>query len=191
VNAKRLANKKQKRLLLNFNTMKRFFMTKSILVLLVSVLITSLSLNSYAQRGPRASKDSARFENIIPNLTAEQKTKIESLRVKQYKEVLPLKNELGEKKAHLKTLESAEKVDRDAINKTIDEITVLQGKIFKMKVNQRLDFGSILTDEQKAFISTHRGMGGKGHMNMRRGEKGRMGEGVKANSPNPNCPMNK
>lgn len=145
--------------------MKRKVLTKSLLVLLVSVLITSFSLNSYAQRDPRALCDSTRSSCRIPNLNAEQKTKIETLKIKHLKEVTPLRNELDEKKAHLKTLKSMEKVDRDAINKTIDEITALQGKIMKMKVNHRLDVAALLTDEQKVFFNSHREMRGRGgHM---------------------------
>ncbi|NOU17131.1 MAG: Spy/CpxP family protein refolding chaperone [Bacteroidales bacterium] len=155
--------------------MKKTVVTKSLLVLLVSVLITSFSLNSYAQRGPREFRDSARIDHRIPNLTADQKTKIETLRTKHLKEVTPLRNELDEKRAHLKTLESMEKVDRDAINKTIDEITTLQGKIVKMKVNHRLDVASLLTDEQKVFFNSHREMRGKGghmrHPGMERMER--------------------
>lgn len=155
--------------------MKKTVVKKSLLVLLVSVLITSFSLNSYAQRGPREFRDSARIDHKIPNLTAEQKTKIEGLRVKHQKEVIPLKNELEEKRAHLKTLESMEKVDRDAINKTIDEITALQGKIMKMKVNHRLDVAALLTDEQKVFFNSHREMRDEGrhmrHPGMKRMER--------------------
>jgi Spy/CpxP family protein refolding chaperone len=165
--------------------MKRGVLVKGLLMLLISVLISSFSLSSFAQRGPRNFKDSARFENRIPNLTAEQKTKIESLKVKQFKEVLPLKNELAEKKAHLRTLESTEKVDRDAVNKTVDEITALQGKLFKLKVNHRLDFASLLTDEQKVFISTHHATRAKGQMQMRM--RNRMKEGFKNGPHQPNC----
>jgi len=171
--------------------MKRFMLTKSLLVLMVSVLITSFSLNSYAQRGPREMKDSARFEMGIPKLTADQKTKIEGMRVKHLKEVTPLKNEMVEKKAHLNTLESAEKVDRDAINKTIDEISALQGKIMKMKVNHRLDVASVLTDDQKVFFNAHRGHEGKGHMDMGRGKRKGMDDEMGGNPNQPNCPMNK
>ncbi len=157
--------------------MKRKVLTKSLLVLLVSVLITSFSLNSYAQRGPRALCDSTRSSCRIPNLTADQKTKIETLKVKHLKEVTPLRNELDEKKAHLKTLKSMEKVDRDAINKTIDEITALHGKIMKMGVNHRLDVAALLTDEQKVFFNSHRGGrdrdGDRGRGMGRDGDRGR------------------
>ncbi len=153
---------------------------------MVSVLITAVSSNTYAQRGPRptdSKRDSAKFERGIPNLTADQKTKIESLKVKHIKEITPIKNELAEKKAHLTTLESVEKPDKDAINKTIDEISTLQGKLMKMKVSHRLDVSSFLTDEQKVFFNSHREMGEKGHMGkgMRKGMGGDC----------PNCPNKK
>lgn len=165
--------------------MKSRFITKGLLVLMISALITTLSSNTFAQRGPNDSRrDSTRFERCIPNLTADQKTKIESLRVKHLKEVTPLKNELAEKRAHLKTLESVEKPDKDAINKTIDEITSLHGKIMKMGASHRLEVSSNLTDEQKVYFNSHRGQ--KGQMGMGRGMgKGRMGGN---NCPNPNCP---
>jgi len=181
--------------------MKRVAISKSILVLLVSVLITSISFNSFAQRGPRAIGDSTRFDCRIPNLTAEQKTKMDGLRVKHLKEVTQLRNELAEKKAHLNTLESAEKVDRDAISKTIDEISILHGKIMKSGANHRLEVSSNLTDEQKVFFNAHQRQGGKGQMGMGNGMKHRMrngngngnGNGNRGNyCPNnhPNCPAN-
>jgi len=79
----------------------------------------------------------------IPNLTADQKTQIESLKVKHSKEVTPLKNELAEKLAHLKTLVLLINPTGMQSNKTIDEITALRGKIMKVNVNHRLDVSSI------------------------------------------------
>jgi len=155
--------------------MKNNFFTKGLFVLMVSALITASSSNTFAQRGPRPNdfrQDSARFERCIPNLTADQKAKIETLRVKHLKEVTPLKNELAEKRAHLKTLESVEKPDKDAINKTIDEITSLHGKIMKMGANHRLEVSSNLTDEQKVYFNSHRGQMNKGQMGMGRGMRG-------------------
>lgn len=167
------------------NAMRTKNFMKSMFALMVAALFTVLSSNVFAQPGPRPNgpmRDSARFERGIPNLTADQKTKIEALRVKHIKEVTPLKNELAEKKAHLTTLESAEKPDKDAINKTIDEISALHGKIMKLSVNHRLDVASNLTDEQKVFFNSHRG----GHMGMGDG----MGKGMKRGMRGdcPNCP---
>jgi len=169
--------------------MKRL-LSKSLLVLMVSALIATSINNAFAQRGDRPMRDSARIEREIPNLTAEQKTKIQALRVVHQKEVTPLKNELAEKKAHLKTLESAEKTDKDAINKTIDEISSLQAKIMKSNASHRIEVASNLTDEQKVFFNAHRekrgdGQRGKG-MGTGRGDGmgNGMGKGHKGNNPN-------
>lgn len=161
---------------------------------MVSALIAT-SINAYAQRGYRPMRDSARFERGIPNLTADQKTKIQALRVAHQKEVTPLKNELAEKKAHLRTLETAEKSDKDAINKTIDEISTLQAKIMKLNASHRMAVASNLTDEQKVFFNSHQGKmrnGKRGYgmgVGMGNGRGNGMGNGNRGNNcPNPNCP---
>ena len=173
--------------------MKSNYLTKNLLALMILALTIMLGSNLFAQqRGSRpndSNRDSAKFERGIPNLTADQKTKIESLKAKHFKEVTPIKNELAEKRAHLTTLESAEKPDKDAINKTIDEMTLLQAKIMKLSVNHRIEVASLLTDEQKIAFNSHRG----NHMGMGNGmgdEKGKgMKKGMHGNCPN--CPNKK
>ncbi|RPH34572.1 MAG: periplasmic heavy metal sensor [Bacteroidales bacterium] len=171
--------------------MKRL-LSRSLLVLMVSALIATSINNAYAQRGNRPMRDSARFERGIPNLTAEQKTKIQALRVKHQKEVTPLRNELVEKKAHLHTLNSVEKPDINAINKTIDEISALQTKIMKSNASHRIEVASNLNDEQKVFFNSQRGKmknGRRGH-GMGYGRGNGMGNGNRGNNrPNPNCPI--
>lgn len=162
--------------------MKRLLL-KSLLVLMVSALLTTSFSNVYAQCGNLPMRDSARFERGIPNLTAEQKTKIQALRVKHQKEVTPLKNELAEKRAHLHTLNSVEKPDINAINKTIDEMSALQTKIMKSNASHRIEIASNLTEEQKVFFNSHQGKmnrGKRGH-GMRHGMGNGMGNGNKGN----------
>jgi len=171
--------------------MKNNLFTKSLLVLMLSALMVTVSSNSFAQQGHKQhmmNRDSSKHEMGIPNLTADQKTKIDALRVKNQKEVTPLRNELNEKEAHLRTLESADKVDKDAINKTIDEITALQGKIMKLRVNHRLEVSALLTDDQKVYFNSHHGDG----MGMGKGMGKKMKKDMKGpNCPNPNCPNKK
>jgi len=167
--------------------MKSNCVRKSLLVLMVSTLMVVITGSSFAQQEHKQhmmNRDSSKHEMGIPNLTADQKTKIDALRTKHQKEITPLRNELAEKQAHLNTLESAEKVDKDAINKTIDEIATLQGKIMKLRVNHRLEVSALLTDDQKVYFNSHHGNGmgmGKG---MKKDMKG-------PNCPNPNCPNKK
>jgi len=85
----------------------------------------------------------------IPNLTEEQRTKIKALRTPLSKEMLPIINQLGEKQAHLKTLQTADKVDMTAINSTIDEIGQLRSQLAKKKAAHTQAIRKILTDDQR------------------------------------------
>lgn len=171
--------------------MKRECVRKSLIVLMVSTLMVVITGSSFAQQEHKQhmmNRDSSKHEMGIPNLTADQKTKIDALRTKHQKEVTPLRNELAEKQAHLNSLESAEKVDKDAINKTIDEITALQSKIMKLRVNHRLEVSALLTDDQKVYFNSHHGDG----MGMGKGKGKGMKKDMKGpNCTNPNCPNKK
>jgi len=111
----------------------------------------------------------------IPDLTSEQSKKIEDLQIAHLKEVNQAKNQVAEKRAHLRTLQSAEKVDNAAINKTIDEITALQNDIMKKNEAHRQAVRNLLTDKQKVVFDAkncgkmhgNKGncCGGNGHMN--------------------------
>ncbi len=104
------------------------------------------------------------------NLTAEQEQKIDDLRIKHLNEVTALQNEMNEKYARLRTLESANKPDMDAINKTIDEISSLKTQLMKKSAAHRAEVASLLTDEQRVlFNSRGRGMRMKGYGRMRGG----------------------
>jgi len=104
------------------------------------------------------------------NLTEEQDAKITELRLQHLKEVTPLRNELNEKRARLRTLQSADKQDLNAINKTIDEMGALRTSIQKKGAAHRAEVASLLTDEQRVAFNAHKSN------RMNRG-KGTMGGG--------------
>ena len=85
----------------------------------------------------------------IPDLTAEQRRKIKALRLSLSKESLPIMNELSEKKAHLRTLQTANKPDQAAINSTIDEISQLQSQLMKKRSANHQAIRELLTDDQR------------------------------------------
>ncbi len=106
---------------------------------------------------------------MIPDLTDEQKEKIEALRVDHLAKIQPLKNEMGEKRARLRTLVTAEKVNMSDVNKLIDGIGTLRTKMMKLQVQHRQDIRSLLTDKQRVIFDSHgpdhdRCMGGKEKM---------------------------
>ncbi len=130
---------------------------------LLTMLLLSLPMLSSAQeaehrkRGHEMSKDRmSNIEERIPDLTEDQKENIKSIRLSAMKDMKPLRNELGEKEARFKTLNSADKPDMDAINKQIDEIAALKASISKREIKAQQDIRALLNDEQKMAFDMHR-----------------------------------
>ena len=108
------------------------------------------------------------------NLTDEQDAKITELRTKHLQEVTPLRNQLNEKRARLRTLQSDSNPDLNAINKTIDEMGELRTQIQKKGAAHRAEVASQLTDEQKVLFNSRKsGRMGRGNGTMGRGGRGR------------------
>ncbi|MBN1651911.1 MAG: Spy/CpxP family protein refolding chaperone [Bacteroidales bacterium] len=109
------------------------------------------------------------------NLTDEQQTKIQALRLELTEKNLPLKNELGEMSAKMKTLQTGNDQDMKAISKLIDDMSKVQAQIRKNVAEHRIEVRALLTDEQKVLFDAHQGRGmGKGVRggNFRRGNRG-------------------
>jgi Spy/CpxP family protein refolding chaperone len=91
------------------------------------------------------------------NLTAEQKTQIEKLKTAHMKEMIGLKNQLQEKKAHLHTVSTVDKVDMVEVNKTIDEIGALKTEMMKKKEAHKQEVRKLLTEEQRLKFDMQHG----------------------------------
>lgn len=129
------------------------------------------------QRGPNT--DGPR----IPGLTDEQRESINKLRVAHQKDLLPLRNQLGEHQAKMRTLTTAEKPDTKAINTLIDTMSKLQADMRKKQVAHRLAIRSTLTEEQRVWFDTHQGRRGQhGHY----GKRGNKGDGFGQGRPGKN-----
>ncbi len=87
----------------------------------------------------------------IPNLTQEQRDQMKTLRVEMMKESNTVRNQIAEKRAHLKSLQATDNADMKAINKTIDEIASLQAQQMKAQANMQVKTRALLTDEQKVM----------------------------------------
>jgi Spy/CpxP family protein refolding chaperone len=90
----------------------------------------------------------------IPDLTPDQMTKIDDLKLQHIKEVTPLKDQLKEKQARINTLLDAEKSDMGAVNTAIDEFTNITNQLIKKKAEFRLSVRNILTDKQKIIYDS-------------------------------------
>lgn len=161
-----------------------FTKIKTIGVLAVVVLMLSVQAIAQpqgAKQGPKADPNEIGILKKIPGLTADQETKIKALHLNLVKQILPIKNELAEKEAHLQTLSTAEKADMKAINATIDEISVLKTKMAKLHMQFRQDVRALLTEEQRVTFDMHqgKGMGPKGKAGYGKGNcAGHPGQGA-------------
>lgn len=152
--------------------MNKLNLSKKVIAILMFALVISFSNSLLAQHGmgmghgkgdcTKMDRQTQGFCKMIPNLTDEQSKKIDALLISHKKEVLPIKNEINEKKARLRTLQTAEKVDMIAINKTIEETGALKTNLMKKKAAHQQEVRKLLNDEQKLFFDTHLSKG-KGH----------------------------
>ena len=106
-------------------------------------------------------------------LTDAQKEAFQKGRTETAKQVQPLRNQLGEARAHQKTLTTAEKPDMAAINKNIEKMGALQTEIEKIQTKHWLEMRAQLNDEQRLKIDTavnrKGGERGEGRMEHRGG----------------------
>jgi Spy/CpxP family protein refolding chaperone len=102
---------------------------------------------------------------MIPNLTEAQQEQLKGFHIAAEKSALPLKNQVAEKEARLKTLTTSESYDAKAVDKVIDEIGKLRTDLFKLKVSTEQKVKSILTEEQLVFVNNHSPE--KGHPRMK------------------------
>ena len=140
--------------------------------LVVVMLAIALSSSAQQRQGNPQQKKQMKFENreMLPDLTDAQKDQMKAIRIKGMKANQALKNQLMEKKAHLNTLSTADKADMKAINKQIDEISVLQASMQKVRAQNKQEIRSLLTDDQRVIFDARRG-----HSSHRKGGHGTNG----------------
>jgi len=88
----------------------------------------------------------------IPNLTAEQSSKIQTLREAFLKETEPLQKDLLTKRTELRNLWSDPKTDPAAITAKQKEMFDLQSKLQEKATNVGLEIRKVLTPEQLAQL---------------------------------------
>ena len=85
----------------------------------------------------------------IADLTDDQISKIKDIRLNEQKQSMQLQNQISEKNAKLRTLETADKADLKEINKVIDETMKLQGDAKKLQAESKQKIRTLLTEEQR------------------------------------------
>ena len=149
--------------------------------LLVAVMLLPL-MSLYAQPNGqnRQHAQQSRERTVIPDLTDEQKDQMQEIRLSTQKSLLPIKNELGENRAKLRTLTTADNPDMKAIDKLIDENGQLMASMMKIQASNHQKVRSLLTEDQRiVFDSKKRGFDRSG----RRGSYGATGRGQRSRGP--------
>jgi Spy/CpxP family protein refolding chaperone len=105
----------------------------------------------------------------IPNLTAEQSSKIQALQKAHLDEIAPLQEDLFKKRTELRSLWLTQNPDQAKITALQKEILNLQSKLQEKGTNLSLEIRKLLTPEQQAQMAVFgpgmgRGMGKMGRM---------------------------
>ena len=160
------------------------------LFLVIATLLMSLNIEANAQRTNKGQGQGMYQQNRqgmrcnIPDLTEAQQKKIAEMRVGQMKDMLTFRNSMAEKRARLNTLRTADKVDINAINKTIDEMGATRIQMMKKREAHRQAVRKILTEEQRVIFDSRSMHGHKGGMMGRHGK----GQGMGMKGSRGNCP---
>jgi len=107
----------------------------------------------------------------IPDLTDAQKTQMKDMRTANMKEMMPLRNKVQEKQAHLTTVSTGDNVNMNEVNKTLEEISAIKLKMAKNKFAHRQEVRKILTDDQRVYFDMHSGNKMKKGMHGNKGMK--------------------
>lgn len=124
----------------------------AVMVALLMILAGSNVFSQSGLKGKCMNNTEQKTCRFLPDLTQEQEDQINVLKTQHLKTTLALKNELNEKEARYVTLMTAEKPDMNAINKLIDEIALLKGKIMKEKASHQQEIRKVLTEDQRVLF---------------------------------------
>lgn len=150
--------------------MKRHLMIFTILALVVFGFSTV-----YAQpgQGMGARGKGMAARDSFPTFSKDQLQKMDQLKLENQKAMIPMRADLK-----LMMVEYRDMLRNDAsqsdLNAKLDQIGQLKTKISKARLDHRLKMRNIMTDEQREFIESHRGMG-PGCFGGQDGHRGRMG----------------
>jgi Spy/CpxP family protein refolding chaperone len=125
------------------------------IVLLALPILAGVAQNR--QQGPQrqqAFNKEQLHHASIPDLTDDQRAKMKEYRLDMQKKMLPLMNQMGENKARMRTLSTAESVDMKAIYKLIDGKAGIMAKMMKIRAENRQNVRKMLTEEQRIVFDS-------------------------------------
>jgi len=149
---------------------------KTIRFLAAILFITTMTLSAQKQQVRHY-----RWENI-PNLTDDQKAKLEKLQNDHLKKMTDLRNSMAEKRTQLRTAMTGTTADEKKALQLAKDINEIQATMQEERIKHHFAIANLLTDEQKTWWFTHMPQdpnGPKKNKGIRRGDGPRH---------YPNCP---
>ncbi|HQF42320.1 MAG TPA: Spy/CpxP family protein refolding chaperone [Ignavibacteriaceae bacterium] len=125
-------------------------MKKFLIPLITVLVIVGFNQDLLAQRGQYQGRQYQRESNLEKlNLTADQKSKIESLRLANQEEMIKLRAELNLKELEMKKLKNTENFSRKDVLSLTKEINDIKNKMELARTNHRMDVYDLLDANQK------------------------------------------
>jgi len=108
----------------------------------------------YGQGYQRHSPNPAMMDQL--NLTDDQKSKIDEIKLASGKNSLQRQNKINELEAQLTSAITQDKVDKSKVNSLIDEIGKLRTENRKARMDDHLKIRELLTDNQRIIFDQRR-----------------------------------
>jgi Spy/CpxP family protein refolding chaperone len=141
--------------------MKRTFVLSMLLLL---VILFSVDTSAQFRKFKRGNHNMM-IEKL--NLTAEQKTKVDDLKIIHQKEMIDLKSELAKTRLDLKELKSKTDIKRNEVLNLVEKINGIKNKMSIARVNHRMDIYELLDDNQREIWRDTKPMGPGRNMEFR------------------------
>jgi Spy/CpxP family protein refolding chaperone len=139
--------------------MKRINKTTAILLSALFLLVSGSTFAQMQKKGMGMRKNAPDMHqqcmNMIPDLTEEQESKIEDLRLSHMKEMMQSRNQLNEKRAERRSLQTQDNPDMEAIYSVIEEMGKIRTGMNKDRAKHHQEIRSLLNEEQKIFFDNH------------------------------------
>ncbi|MEJ2196103.1 MAG: Spy/CpxP family protein refolding chaperone [Ignavibacteriaceae bacterium] len=144
-------------------------MKRTTLISFVIVFVMSFTIWNVAQQNYKTSHSKHRQERIAEklNLTEDQQSAIEQLKIENQKEMIDLKADLQRKNLDLKELKTKGNYTREEYLKLVQSINSSKNNIAIAKANMRMDIYELLNAEQQKTFNEMGNHFGK-YKNMRK-----------------------
>ena len=159
---------------MNINFKILMIMKANSFLIVTLVLFFALNVDVFAQRAQRGYQERAGECLNIPELTEEQKTKIQAIRTQHISQTTTHRAQMDELRARLRTLRLAENPDMTQIESIIDQMASLRAEHMKANTAHHQQIREILTPEQRVVFDSRTSNRPRfENRNIRRGDAGR------------------